>query len=410
MLTLSNQHSDSASSISATCSEASNQRSVKLVDDSYSSVPAQIDFDLHGLVGIRLLDASARDAAMVARKLGPIQAPLPGEPDIVIRFVDRLQTTSPIRYLGLDDAGFTEDGFLVLRSQHGVRAKAQVALGQIGKGGCEIICESGLPLVPLLIPILNLTALSKGALPLHASAFNYEGTGVVTTGWSKGGKTETLLAFMARGATYVGDEWVYISADGQNMYGIPQPIRVWDWHLRQLPQYRARVGRSDLMRLRMIKTFETMGRATERNNHNGSSSISALDRLMSLLKRQRYVDLAPHDLFDGGCGSLSGKFDRLFFVVSHESADITVQPIDPREVARRMVFSLQYERLDFMSYYYKFRFAFPKAANEFIEQTEELQREMLIRMLAGKDTYVVYHPYPLPIPALFDAMSPLISR
>ena len=57
----------------------------------------------------------------------------------------------------------------------------------------------------------------------------------------------------------------------------------------------------------------------------------------------------------------------------------------------------------------KFRFAFPEAANEVVEQAEETQRRMLEGLLQNKDTYVVYHPYPVPIPAMFESMSPLIN-
>ena len=35
-----------------------------------------IDYDLHGLAGVRLLNATPGDAAVVTRQLGPIQAPL----------------------------------------------------------------------------------------------------------------------------------------------------------------------------------------------------------------------------------------------------------------------------------------------------------------------------------------------
>ncbi len=126
-----------------------------------------VDYDLHGLADIRLLNASASDAAAVTRPLGPIQAPLTRAPDIIIRFEDRLPTSSRVRYLGVDEAGFTDDAFLVLRSRHKTRARVQIPVEQIGQQ-CEIVCESGLPAVPLLIPIINLTVLAKGALPLHA--------------------------------------------------------------------------------------------------------------------------------------------------------------------------------------------------------------------------------------------------
>jgi hypothetical protein len=372
--------------------------------------PSHVDYDLHGLVGIRLVDPSPSDVAAVARQLGPIQAALIREPDIVIQFVDRLASASRVRYLGLDEAGFTDDAFLVLRSKHGARARVQIAFEQIGQRECRIICERGLPAVPLLIPILNLTVLGKGALPLHASAFTYQGTGVVTTGWSKGGKTETLLAFMAHGAEYIGDEWVYISGDGQSLYGIPEPIRVWDWHLRYLPGYRARVSRADRVRLETIKLFQTMGQTMPSRAPDGFAPVKTLYRLLSVLRRQLYVDVHPKRLFGRGFGALSGTFDRLFFVVSHESPDVTAEPIRAEEVARRMVFSLQHEQLDFMADYLKFRFAFPEARNDLIERAEDIQRDLLMRVLAGKEVHAIYHPYPVPIPALFDVMRPLVSR
>ena len=364
-----------------------------------------LDYDLHGIVGIRLLGAAPADATAVTGQLGPIHAPLGREPDIVIRFVDRLSISGGLHYLGVDEAGFTDDAFLVLRSKHKAHARVKIAFDQIGKR-CEIICERGLPAVPLLIPILNLTALAKGVLPLHACAFIYNGVGVVATGWSKGGKTETLLAFMSRGARYVGDEWIYISGDGDRVYGIPEPIRMWDWHLRDLPEYRAVVKRGERARLMVLRLAQSAGRVNSRIARNGSGPLKVFSRLAAVLKRQLYVDIPPERLFSGGVVSLSGTFDRLFFVVSHESPDVTVRPVDPQEVARRIQFSLQHERQDFMSYYMKFRFAFPDARNEFIERVDEFQLDLLRQALAEKEAYAVFHPYPVPIPQLFDALSP----
>jgi hypothetical protein len=367
----------------------------------------QVDFDLHGLAGIRLVNAAPHDVAAVARQLGPIQAPLKGQPDIIVRFVDRLTIPSGLRYLGVDEAGFTDDAFLVLRSKHGAHAKVQIDFTQVGKQ-CEIVCETGLPAVPLLIPILNLTVLSKGALPLHASAFTYNGTGVLTTGWSKGGKTETLLAFMSRGAEYIGDEWVYISADGQHMYGIPEPIRVWDWHLSYLPHYRPLVRWDDRFRLRTIKIVQAMARAMPRGSEHASLPIQAMRRIQPVLKRQLHVDMHPQKLFGSGFGALKGSLQKVIFIASHASQAVTVDRMDPQEIARRMVFSLQYERLPFMAFYMMFRFVFPDRANALIEEAEERQRETLLRVLADKDAYAVYHPYPVPIPSLFDAISQIL--
>jgi hypothetical protein len=363
-----------------------------------------VDFDLHGLAGIRLLDAGARDAAVVARQLGPIQAPLLREPDITIRFVDRLPLSSPLRYLGVDDAAFTDDAFLLLRSKQKARARVQIPFERIGRK-LEITCERGLPAVPLLIPILNLTVLANGALPLHASAFIYNGKGVLVTGWAKGGKTETLLAFMANGATYVGDEWVYVSCDGRQMWGIPEPMRIWDWHLDELPHYRRLVGRSDRLRLRALQLLVA---AVERVSGNGAGPqrlpARLMRRLAPLLKRQQYVHLAPQKLFGAGHCVLQAEPELIFFVAGHEAPETTVAPVEPEQVARRTLFSLEEERLNFLSYYLKFRFAFPEAANDFIERRQQLEQRLLLQALAGKTAYEVYHPYPVRIPSLFDAL------
>jgi len=362
-----------------------------------------VDFNLHDMVGVRLLDARPGDVAVVARQLGLAQTLLEREPDITLRFVDRLAASSRLRYLGVDDAAFTDDAFYVLRSLHKSRVKVQIPFQQVGEK-CEIVCERGLPSVPLLIPILNLTALNRGALPLHASAFNYNGQGLVALGWAKGGKTETLLAFMLQGAEYVGDEWVYFTCDGEYMFGIPEPIRLWDWYLSDVPHIRTRISGGEKVKLLVIKTLvKTLKTA---GNGAGGPAARLSYRVTNLLQRQMYVNASPQRLFGENACALQGHPQVFFFVASHDSPEMVVEPVDPLEIARRMVFSLEEERQGLWSYYLKFRFAFPHLRNELVEGSQALQLHALERILAGKEAYVVYHPYPVHIPALFDAIRP----
>jgi len=366
-------------------------------DETMSS---ELDLNLHGFVRIRLLNAAPRDITTVTRQLGPIEAESSGDPDIVIEFVDRLPLSSPLRYLGVDDAAFTDDAFLVLRSKHKARVRVQIPLQDIGRQ-CKFVCERGLPAVPLLMAIVNLTALGNGALPLHASGLVYNGSGVLVTGWAKGGKTETLLAFAANGAEYVGDEWIYLCDDGRRMYGVSEPIRIWNWHLAELPRYRALVKRTERARLRGLEWITGLLGLLD----SGSMSVALVRRINAILKQQLYVHLRPDQLFRGACVPVATP-QKIFFVASHESSDITVQPMAPREIAEKMVFSLQAERAEFMSYYYAFRFAFPELANELVERAEEIQRATLIRALDDREAHAVYHPYPVSVPALFEAMKP----
>jgi hypothetical protein len=355
---------------------------------------ATIDYDLHGLAGIRLIGAGPGDVRVVDRQVGPIRGALRREPDLVVRFVDRLDVGGPVRLLGVDDAGFTDDAFFVLRSRHKARARVRIALEDLGRGG-EIVCERGLPAVPLLIAALNLTVLGRGGLALHAAAFVHDGRGAVVTGWSRGGKTEALLAFAGHGATYVGDEWVYVEPDGRTMHGIPQPLRVWDWYLRQLPAVQERVDRADRARLAALRAAAAATRGRRAR------------RVGVAVREQRHVDIAPERLFAPERIELSAPFDRLFLVRSWESDDTVASAIDPGEVAARMAASQERERAPLTRAYEQFRFAFPERRNELLESAPERERALLARVLDGKAAHAVDHPYPVDLERLFHVMRPL---
>jgi hypothetical protein len=365
---------------------------------------AAVDFDLHGLVGVRLVGGGPVEVRALRRQLGPIEAPLAREPDIVVRIVDRLPVSGRVRYLGVDDAGFTDDAFLVLRARHKARARVQLPLHRIGER-IEILCERGLPSVPLLVPILNLTALALGVLPLHASAFLYGGVGVVCTGWSKGGKTEALLAFAEHGARYVGDEWVYVSEGGRRISGIPEPVRVWDWYVRELG-LRSALSPAERARLRGLRAALALGRISSSGAGARLPWARAYRRAEPLLRRQQFVDVPPERLFLDARGASPAPFDRLFFVVSEERDDVAVSPADPDAVARRMAFSLAHERLEFLGFYAKFRFAFPELSSQVVETAAERERELLAAAFEGKPAYTVAHPYPVSLRRLFAAMEP----
>jgi hypothetical protein len=125
---------------------------------------------------------------------------------------------------------------------------------------------------------------------------------------------------------------------------------------------------------------------------------------LPLLQRQLHVDWPPADLFGASSLALSAALDRVFFVGCHELPEIRVEPIAAGEVADRMLFSLEAERERLMACYRKFRFAFPGRTNALLEGCEAREREMLLRALGGMEAYEVLHPYPVSIPALYEAM------
>lgn len=176
-----------------------------------------------------------------------------------------------------------------------------------------------------------------------------------------------------------------------------------------MPHYWSAIGQKDKTRLHILKAVAQL---CDRTASSVIAQKSALGRQMKrispFLNQQLHVDLPPRKLFGTASESRVTNVDQVIFVATHASPDITVCPIDAVDVAKRMVFSLQEERRTFLSYYHKFRFAFPDARNPFIDEVAEVERALLTRLLAHKAAHGVYHPYPVELPALFSAIVPLL--
>jgi hypothetical protein len=364
-----------------------------------------VDFDLHGAVGVRLLDATSADADAVRRQLGPIERSLDRPPDIEIAYVERIQPEGPLRSIGRDDAAFDRASLVILRGRFKASVRVAIPLDRVG-GPCRIVAERGVGPIPLLVAIVNLTALHRGLLPIHASAFVHDGLGVLVTGWAKGGKSEVLLAFAARGAAYVGDEWVYLADDGSRMVGLPEPIRLWDWQLRAMPEFAARVSTGQRLRLASTRTLgAVVGGAAEAPVIRRTAGGRTLRRLRPFVDHQLDVQVPPARLFGGRVLVEGAPLDRVVFVESAEEPETVVEPIDGSEIARRMVHSIRHEWLDLWTAYLKWRYAFPDRQNPFLEGLETTLAERLERSLTGRPAILLRHPYPPDIPGLADALT-----
>ena len=367
---------------------------------------SDVDFDLHGFVRIRLIRPTAGDLATLTRQLGPLQAPPAGPPDITVRFVDRMPDGRRLTYATWPESGFTDDTFYLLRGREGVAARTVLPFADVGNR-CDIVCERRTGQVPHLLAVVNMTALTKGVLPLHASAFTYRGAGVLAAGWAKGGKTETLLAFASRGATYVGDEWVYLTPDGA-MHGVPEPIRLWSWHVAQLPALASGLSRGVRARLSVVPAAATAATRLAERLPATTAAASALRRGAPVLRRQAYVQVPPERLFGADAVSLRGRMDVVLLLASHDRPDVTVEPIDGTEVARRMQASLAEERAPFMAAYRQFRFAFPDKRSDVVEGAAQTERDLLDQVFGDRRAHFVRHPYPVSLESLAQAIEPVL--
>ena len=122
----------------------------------------------------------------------------------------------------------------------------------------------------------------------------------------------------ANGARYVGDEWVYVAADGSRVSGIPEPVRVWDWHLHDLPPSGVGLGTGTARAARGLRALHAMGkRLTRRTARRRRAHVPARiagDRAPTSRGRP-----SVGALWQGvGEDAADAPFDRLVFVESHD--------------------------------------------------------------------------------------------
>ena len=350
-----------------------------------------MDIKLFGLAHLRLIGARPSDLAAVEAQFGPAHRADGGTPDLTLRYVEHIKLEGTLRYLGPAEAGFADNGFVVLNGRFRKPVKVRLPVGDLG-GPCEVICEHGVGRVPHLVALVNLAILANGGLALHASGFEADGAATVVTGWSKGGKTEALLAHCKRGARYVGDEWLHLHPDGR-ISGIEEPLRVWDWHLDQLPDVRANLPRTDRTRLRALRTADkTLGGRASR-------------RIGTTIARQRFVDLAPSLIAPAGRAVGPLPMGPVFLMTSADQRTTTVRSITGAEIADRMAASLTFERSPLLAAVTAFRYAFPATLTTALDRVPELERERLHSLLDAASTAEVIHPYPVHLDEMADAMA-----
>lgn len=370
-----------------------------------STLPV-VDHDVHGIVGVRLIGPSAADAATVARQIGPPGPALPRDPDIVIRFEDDLRP-GRLRWVDLGRTGYDDRAFFVVPA--GRRpSRARLSLAGLDRP-FEIVCQRRGGRVPFLVALVALAALRRGCAPLHASAFRYEGTGVLVTGWAKGGKTEALLAFAARGAEYIGDEWILVEPGERRLFGLPEHIRLQDWHLNRLPSAARLVPASRRRLFAAIRGLERLHHRMPRRAA-GLAPAKLLESALAVLLRQVNVQLDPMAVFGRGPSRLACPLDALFLMVSADRGGVVITPADPRTVAQRAAASLRCELLPLRAAALAHAFAFPRHDTAWLDDAETLAADRIAAAFDHADAYLVEHPYPVDLAELFEAMARYTPR
>jgi D-aspartate ligase len=357
-----------------------------------------VDFDVAGVVSVRAVGASAANLRALERQLGSPQSGLADDPDIVLRFVDRLPRHG-LHHVEVGRSAFVGDSYMV-RAAGAVNAWAHIPFADAGHR-CEFVCERGVAMVPLLKQFVRLSALARGFLPFHASAFEWQGLGVLVAGWSHGGKTSALLAFGMHGARYLGDDLVFISADGSVMRGMAAPISLSGWHLSQRPDLREFTSYRQRALAAATLHLERTANAVTRT---GSSAVAVPLRAAARAAQQRSRVVLPIGrIFPAGSVATTAP-DRLFLMLSSDQDGVSVEPVASRTVAHRMRHSLIAEAMPLQAHYQAYRYAAVGSANRLIECMATQEESLLENALSRTEAFLVHHPFPAQFGELFQAM------
>lgn len=337
--------------------------------------------------------ASPADLHRIIRQIGAERAEADEVADLHLRF--KPLPATPRRLFGAAEYAADGDELILLRGYGKRSAEVGIPFDRLGEAP-TLRCAPGSTPVPLLVPLVNLIASSKEILPLHAAAFVLEGLGVLVTGWSKSGKTETLLTFAGQGARYLGDEWVYLHPGGL-MSGLPEPMRVWSWHLRELGH------RAPRLPLRTRAGLAALDVAVTGGSELDERLPGWMRRLRFLAAKQRNVRLPPQRLLPV---AERGNLDVVVLTESHDRDEIIVEPIDVEEVASRAATMLPVERAPLLEAYDVYRYAFPGRRCDLIDTAPERERSLLSERLAGRPALLVRHPYPFRFEAMARALRP----
>jgi len=366
-----------------------------------------IEVDYLGVAGIRFENISRKEVSSIVNNFLAFEKKLDREPEIAVRFVDTLKTPDLI-YLGLDYAAFDKEKFYLI-SDPVSKKKVSIPFDKIGQK-LEIVCEKGVKSIPLLNHITNFYLIKNNFVPIHSSGFYFDGKGILVMGWTKGGKTETLLSFANHGAEYVGDEWVVLKPDGSEMCGLHVPVTIWKWQLPYIKKIVKNIGLVNKLIFSTISILEAINNISIKLKLDKTFPFKLLSQGLPHLRKLLKIRKSSEDLFKDKIRNGMIKLDSIVLALSQESNEIVAKECEPEEIIKRMIHSNDYEQLPFFEFYKAFKYAFPERNNEFLDNIKNIHSGLLLNALERKKSFKILHPYPVSFEALFSKLNSALSH
>lgn len=288
---------------------------------------------------------------------------------------------------------------------------AEPALG----GPFSFAAEQGFPLGHVfgrfVRPALQLAAAAHGAVAVHGSAVVVDGRGVVVAGWSEAGKTETALALVEQGASFLSDKWTLLFGDGE-LACFPISVGVRRWILRHAPTLQRTLPREARLQFAAAVAGSAAARITAGTAARGGVLAAAHAAVAELAALAERAALSPSQLSAAyGQPPPTGRatLSALVLLTTTPDGMPAARPREPAWAARRLARSAAYERRGYLALAERARYARDGGDSvEVARLIEEREERQLAAALGDAQVLEVQTPFPIDPNRIVDTIRPVL--
>ena len=264
-------------------------------------------------------------------------------------------------------------------------------------------CESGFPVgrafARLARPALQVALHARGALAVHSAAVSIDGRGVLVAGWSESGKTETALALVEQGASFVSDKWTVVGEDA-TAAAFPITVGVRGWVLEHLPRLQAALGALPRARLAVAGAARSVARVARADD--------ALDRALTLADRVALSPTAVRRAYGDEGASWQVPLQAVALLTTVPGPGVHARRADPAWAAERLARTADFERRGLFELHDRACWALADRERDVRARVLAHERATLEAILERTGVIEVQAPFPTDPRPVADAIAALL--
>ena len=180
---------------------------------------------------------------------------------------------------------------------------------------------------PLIEGLTRLSAIESGLAMTHASAVVHEGKTIVFPAWRHTGKTNTMLEFLQRGASYLADDRLWLGEEGY-AHPFQVPINLQPYNIRAFPD----LDRSLSQKIRTKISHSISSFVSGRS----SKLLGGLNLVNAHYIKPNYGTLHVSEQFPGQQRTEKAEIDAVVLLQTTTNQEPSITSIDTDKLTRTL--------------------------------------------------------------------------